>query len=379
MYIKSLDEINNMPFIFMLRPTNTIYHCIITIFTIIMSFVFWACFCPIDEIVRAPVVLRPVQPVSSIKCITSGEMLQKNFDNDDFVSYGDLLFSLDTTTYMAELEACINEEYKNNEELLENKTLITTMETLMLPESSNSQKIYMKSSLYLTDKKKYETNIKDINTKLEREKNKPSSLIIPQNIKNLENQLIQAELDYKSWKNKQQLEVYEQQKQLLLKKDMLESKKADLERKIKNSTIYAPITGRITEVRKLNIGDYILSGEEIVRIVPQNDNCLKAEIFIEPCSIVNLKLGDTVKIKCQGLPPSNFGLLKTKINVIPPDVSTINGQNIYIVEAIVEPAFLQNRSGKTIKLFPGITGEARIVTTQTTFFKMMLKKFDFIG
>ena len=54
-------------------------------------------------------------------------------------------------------------------------------------------------------------------------------------------------------------------KSLQSAKNSIESRITELERAIKNSTIYAPISGRISEVTKLNIGDYLLTGEEIFK------------------------------------------------------------------------------------------------------------------
>lgn len=57
-------------------------------------------------------------------------------------------------------------------------------------------------------------------------------------------------------------------------------------------------------VTKLNTGDYIFAGEEILRIIPQNEEKLKAKIYIDPSYIARVKVGNPVKIKFQGLPPS---------------------------------------------------------------------------
>lgn len=380
MYLKSFDEMKRTSAFFMLKPVNAIYGFIITICVSIIITLIWAIFSPMDDVVKASVLLRPTQSVSSIKCVTSGELYEKNFDNDDFVQSGDLLFSLDTSAYKTELDAYKKEQHKNKEERFIYETLLQTISTEEAPELEKSSNAYIKSSAYITDLKRYKTSIEDIQIKLEREKNKPESLKIPQNIQDLQNQLSQDTLTFEGWKNNQRIQAIEQLKQLQTSQNTIESHLVELERVIKNSTIYAPISGRITEVKKVNIGDYILSGEEIIKIVPQNNESLKAELYVDPSYVARIKVGNKVKIKFPGLPPSRYGQVETEVSLVPPDVTYLStGTAVFVVEAIITDPTLHTKQGQTAKLLPGITADGRIVTERSTVMQMVLRKLDFIN
>ena len=390
MNLKTFEDMQKTSAFFMLKPANAIYGFVITIFVSIVVIFVWAIFAPMDDVVKASVLLRPAEAVSSIKCVTSGELSEKYFENDDLVNEGDLLFSLDTAFYKSQLETYKAEIIKNQNEIFVNNQLLQTIEANKMPDlvgesetaqvsDADSSDAFIKCSAYLTEFQRYQTGISDLQTKLNREKSKPQSLKVPHTIQDLETELNQNQLAFESWKNSQKLTAIENQKNLDSAKKALESRIAEIERLIKNSTIYAPISGRISEITKLNPGDYLLAGEEILRIVPQNSESLKADIYVDPSYIARVKNGNPVKIKFPGLPPSRYGMVESQVAIVPPDVSYVNGQPIFIAEAEIENPYLTTKNGQTARLIPGITAEGRIVTDRSTVMQMVLRKLDFMN
>jgi len=379
MYLKTFDEMKKTSAFFMLKPVNAIYGFILTVCISIALILVWAVFAPMDDIVKSTVILRPSQTVSSIKCVISGQIYSKNFENDATVNEGDLLFALDSSVFKKELEAYKKEQIKNENDTFINNILLQTIDTEKLPEIDELSDAFVKASGYIAELHRYQTVILDVQTKLKREKTKPASLKIPQNIIDLQNQLNQNELAFESWKNNQKMQALENEKQFLSVKNSIESHISELERAIQNSTIYAPISGRITEITKLNIGDYLLSGVEILKIVPQNHETLKVDIYIDPNYVARVKIGNPLKIKFPGLPPSRYGIKETEISIIPPDVTYLDNQPVFIAEAEIASPYLTAKNGETAKLLPGITAEGRIVTARSTIMQMVLRKLDFIN
>lgn len=379
MYITNIKKIQNVTIYNEISPTQFFYLFLTSISLFICIFFIWANISKIDEVVNCKVILRPMNPESSIKSINSGQIYSKYFQNDDEVSEGDLLFTLDATVYKTELDAYQKELLKNTNDAFINEIILQTIENESLPQTSKNSDAYVKANSYITELHRYQTIISDVKTKLEREQNKPVSLKIPLNITDLQNQLNQNELAFESWKNGQKLATLDTEKALQSAKNSIVSRITELERAIKNSTIYAPISGRISEVTKLNTGDYIFAGEEILRIIPQNEEKLKAEIYIDPSYIARVKVGNPVKIKFQGLPPSRYGMIETEISIVPPDVTYVNGQPVFIAEAQINSPYLIAKNGQTAKLIPGITAEGRIVTDGSTVMQIILRKLDFMN
>ena len=99
MYLKTFDDMQKTSVFFMLKPANAVYGFIVTVSISIAAILLWAVLAPMDDVVKATVLLRPSTAVSSVKCVTNGQIYSKYFQNDDEVSEGDLLFTLDTTVY----------------------------------------------------------------------------------------------------------------------------------------------------------------------------------------------------------------------------------------------------------------------------------------
>ena len=379
MYLKTFDDMKKTSAFFMLKPVNAIYGFIITVCFSIFAVIVWALIAPMDYVVKASVLLRPSQAVSSVRCVTSGELSSKNFENDDLVNEGDLLFSLDTSALKTELESYSLSQKKNLENLHVYKTLAMTISTGKVGVPENDTDAFLKSNSYLLEKSRYETVLEDAKVKYEREKDAPSALRIPQNIVDLENQYTQTKLTYETWLSNQNIQTNDKLSSLETERKSIESRISELERAIKNSTIYAPISGRITEIQKMNSGDYILAGEEVLRIVPQDNESLKADIYVDPSYVARVKVGNPVRIKFPGLAPSRYGMVETEVSIVPPDVTLAPaGQAAFLVEAVIENPYLHTKHGQTAKLLPGISAEARIVTDRSTVMQMVLRKLDFI-
>ena len=377
--LSTFEELQKKSVFFMLKPANAIYGFLLTICISLLVLIIWAFFAPMDDVVRSSVILRTEDAVSSIRCVSGGELFIKNYVNDEVVSEGDLLLSLDTSAYKKELETYQLQLSVIEQDILVNDTLIETIKTETFPNINESSSAYLKSASYMYEKQRQESIIKDQQDELKLEQGRPSYSYTPQAVKDLESKLLQTQLSFFTWKNNNLSEALSLQQQLNSSKKSIESKIAELNRYMKNSMIYAPISGRITESLKLNIGDYVLAGEEILKIVPESSSTLKAYLYIDPAYIARVKVGNPVKIKFPGLPPSRYGQLETQVSLVPPDVDISMGSPIFIAEAPISEDYLISTDGQVAKLIPGITAEARIITEKSTMMKMILRKLDFIN
>ena len=209
MYLKTFDDMKKSSAFFMLKPVNAIYVFIVTVCFAILAVIVWALIAPMDDVVKASVLLRPSQAVSSVRCVNSGELASKNFDNDDIVNEGDLLFSLDTSALKTELDSYRLAQKKNIENLHVYKTLAITITNGKVGVTEEDTDAFLKSNSYLLEKSRYEAVLEDARVKYEREKDAPSALRIPQNITDLENQYIQTKLSYETWLSNQNIQTNE--------------------------------------------------------------------------------------------------------------------------------------------------------------------------
>lgn len=364
---------------FTLQPCRAHFGFIILLFIVCAGVLVFSCFAPMDDIIKVSVVLRPQDAVSSVRCVQEGELSRKMYENGQYIREGELLFNLDTSAGTLALESARSKLVQLTGDIQVFKTLLRTMQTGRRPSASEETEEYSRSAAYLYEKEYYTAQIGDLAIKLERESSKPAALSILQNIQDIRSEYDKTVLQYNSWYSAQTVNAMEKYKTLQTEKNSMESRILELERSIKNATLYAPISGRITEVKKLNSGDYILPGEEIIRIVPEQASSLKAELYIDPAYIARVSVGDEIKIRFPGLPPSRYGQLVCFVSLIPPDCTMQEtGIPLFVAEADIREPWLVSKRGERVELLPGITAEGRIITEKSTIMRMVLRKLDFM-
>jgi multidrug resistance efflux pump len=365
---------------FMLRPSRAVKLFILVLAAIVSIAVIWALIAKMDDVVKANVLIRPAASISLVKAVSGGEVLLKNYTQDAFVQEGELLFQLDVSADILELENSKKLMDRVNNNIMLYNSLLETIRSGANRANPGNSETFIRSESYIIENRRYQMQIEEAEIKLEREKSLPDTLALKQRVGDMARELEQAKLQFALWKSNQTIEAMEALKNLLQNKESLERRLTDLERNIKNATLRAPISGNINEIRKLNIGDYVLPGEEIITIVPSDTVNLKAELYIEPAYIAQVKVGQKVTLRFPGLPPSKFGKLDAEITLIPADYNISSGSEpAFIVEAIVKEPYLLSPQGEKIYLRPGIGAIGRIIIDQDTIMRMLLKKLDFIN
>jgi multidrug resistance efflux pump len=368
---------------FMLRPSRGISVFIITLAGIVSAAVLWACVMKMDDVVKTTALLRPAQAISVVKAISGGEALEKNYVHDGPVSEGDILLRLDVSADVLELA-----NSRKLMERLDNNIIIynALAETIRrganaaATERMNNEEAFIRCETYLIDLRRQEGQIEELRIKLERERAMPGGLAVTQRLEDITRELELAELQAASWENTRMIESLDALKSLLQNRENLERRISDLERNIRNATIRAPISGRVNEYRQLNRGDIVLPGEEIIAVVPDDGSSLKAELYVDPAYIAQVKIGQKATLRFPGLPPSKFGKIEAEVSLIPPDFAQGSGSSpVFVVEALVRTPWLVSSGGEKIYLRPGIAAAGRIIVSRDTVMRMILKKLDFIN
>jgi multidrug efflux pump subunit AcrA (membrane-fusion protein) len=363
---------------FMLRPSRAARSFIIVVvFAVIISLI-WASIFKIDDVVKATALLRPLETISTVKILASGEALRKNYAHDGSVKEGELLLQLDISADTLELNNSEKLMKRIEDNILLYTALIETIKTGKNKAASKNEEAYLQSEAYLTEYRQWTNRIEGLRIRLEREKSLPDSVVVKQDIEEREQELRQAELQFYAWENAAMIEAINNLKSYTQNRESLERHRADLERNIRNASVYAPISGRINEARPLNVGDYLISGEEIVAIIPDAAG-LKAELYVSPAYVAQVKIGDAVTLRFPGLPPSKYGKLEGEISLIPADYSMgFESKPVFIVEAKFKEPWLVSGKGEKIYLRSGIEAIGRIIIGQDTIMGMAAKKLDFI-
>ncbi len=340
------------------------------------SFLVWIFFAKMDDVVKSTATLRPIDNISEVRSLFSGEILEKNYSQNQKVVKGDLLLRLDCSSEEMELAIIENQKIHYENEILINEKLYYIIENDVVDVDEES---FIKASSFLSEYNLIQLKLQDLNEKYNYEISKPISLRVEQNIQDCKNEIEQIKLELRLWKTNKKIEIKELINSYEEKIQSINSRIASLERIIKNAHLYAPIDGYIDENLELNVGDYLVGGNEVLRIIPNRNDNLKAELIIDAASVALIKEGQEVILRFPGLQSTNSGKLKANITSIPADISVLSNIPVFIVEAkLVEP-YLYSSSGEKIKLQAGLTAEATIIVARDKIIKMLLKKLNFIN
>jgi multidrug resistance efflux pump len=357
---------------FELKPSKGILVFVIILLTIVSTGILMASFMEIDDVVKANAILRPVGNISSMYCISGGQIKKKSYENDMTVRQGDPLWEIDVQSDRIDLE--------NSRSLLK-ETAKDAIDMSLLLDSVNADKNmateeksqgWIMSEAWIGEIEALKQKANQDKIRLERELAMPANMSSAQKIADLKAEAEASLTAIENSRSRKALQCAENIK-------ALRQNSQTLERRIKNATVTAPISGRIAETRRINAGDYMIAGEEILKIVPQENNAIRAELQVDPSDIARLEVGQKVSLRFPALPPSDFGQLEASISVVPADVTLGTGNiAIFLVEAEIPNAFLTAPNGDRIQLRSGMGAQARIKLSRETVFRMVLHKVDFI-
>lgn len=380
MHLESYKSFKKSCAFFMMTPCKASYIFIWFISLLLAVFFIWANIFPINTIVNASCEFKPEMPVSVVRSTFNGRITEVNYRNNSFVNKGDILVAFDSSVPELQLESYKEQYEQIMTEITVNDNLEKTIRNGDIPcDMTTSSAGYSACSSYVFQRKYYELLIDENRQKLEREKEAPEYTYVRQNVINLEYIVNQKIYEFETWNNKQLNDVLTRKKELQTSLAKLQSNIKECEHTIATSIIYAPITGKVNQIKQINQDDYIFSGEELLQIIPDEANNLIAKIYIDPVSIALVKEGNPVKIRIPSLSVSQYGQIETEISLIPPDTVFVTGnKEVYVVEAKILQKELISQKGQHISLISGMEGNCKIVTDKSTVMYKILQKLDFI-
>lgn len=173
------------------------------------------------------------------------------------------------------------------------------------------------------------------------------------------------ELDQSSTARNRIVDASSERRALLAQADALMERVAD-------SEVVAPIAGTIQSLPDETSGDVIEAGGVVATIVPAEGGVRFAG-RLAPRDVAFVDIGQTVRVKVESFDFSRYGALEGTVEeVSPTTITDERGVAYYEVQvALAQDFFRDPEDG--LKLRPGMTGEADIVTGSKTVFQYLWK------
>ncbi|MCF0124333.1 MAG: HlyD family efflux transporter periplasmic adaptor subunit, partial [Treponema sp.] len=148
-----------------------------------------------------------------------------------------------------------------------------------------------------------------------------------------------------------------------------------IEQIISQSQVYSPVSGYISEIKKIQVGDFLYDGTEILNIVPDIDS-LNCVAYVPASKISKITIGQEVIVQIDDLPWTKYGKLIGTVGLIPPDAiqsTDISYEKNFPVIVNLSQNFLQDRKKKKVYLHVGTSTKVKIKVSQNTIFEKFLQ------
>ena len=139
--------------------------------------------------------------------------------------------------------------------------------------------------------------------------------------------------------------------------------------------------GYVQEIASLNVGDYLEANSEVLKIIPNDNENFRVEIWISPKDMGKIKVGQKVKYRLSAFPFFEYKGADGIITSIDHDIrKSEDGSRVYYsVYADIDRINFSNRHGDTFPIRAGLETDVRIVMEQKPIIYFILKKLDFIN
>ncbi|WP_238532359.1 HlyD family type I secretion periplasmic adaptor subunit [Methylophaga frappieri] len=145
-----------------------------------------------------------------------------------------------------------------------------------------------------------------------------------------------------------------------------------LEDRVTRTEVRAPVKGTVKRILLNTIGGVIQPGEDLVEIVPVEDNLL-IEAHIRPSDIAFLRPGQDAMVKFTAYDFSIYGGLPAKLERISADtITNEKDESFYLIYLRTNQNTIESSKGN-LEIIPGMTTTVDILTGKKTVMDYLLK------
>ena len=353
----------------------------------LVGFVVWANKFYIDEVAQAQGEVIASSRVQIIQSVDGGVISELNVREGDRVSQGQVLGSLEQARINAsvgEVEARVN---ALRAKALRLRAEIVGAEQLTFPQSLRTQYpdlTEVELALFKQRKTGIEEELRTLKVSVELAQEEQAIVSRLQRTGDVSSSEV---LNAREALNAAQAKLINRQNQFLEEasteltkvEDELGQSEQILARKqqeLRDSVFIAKVPGIVKNVSVTTVGGVLQAGEEIMQIIPVNDDLL-VEAKVRPQDIARVKAGLPATIRLDPFDYTIFGGIDAKVVYVSADTlkeQSSQGEEIYYrVHVVPESLPITTTIGRSISMLPGMTAQVSIKTDERTLMDYLLK------
>ena len=341
--------------------------------------VIWSYYGSLEIVIKAPGIIRPAGNISSIRNIIEGPVKKISFKNGDVVDKGDLLYQIDSKAFDIEQGEVLSRIAVLKKE---KKNLVLLKEGIQKEENlfpSEEARFYNRFLVYVYNRERLNLSYLTADKKYEIQKNMSGYVTSRNELEELESAARLSYLNLESYISENRMQVEMELQTVSDQLSVLFNNKKTLEEKIDLCSVTASIGGQIQRITDFNTSDYLLSGVEVLRILPGDVLSRKVEILVSNKDIAGIEIGDSLSYRFPALPQNEYGIINGEVLSIPVDTNGSSLEGVYIIEGSLNKKALNNGSGKSISIKTGMFVDVRIIVRKRKILFYLLDKLDLIS
>lgn len=386
---KDLKLINDLNVALQEEKHKGLFWSVILLFVFLVVFVIWAYNSNIEEVTRGQGSIIPSSREQVIQSLDPGILMQMLVEEGEIVDKGQILLKLDDTRSSAILRESAA-KVDNLEAMRARLQAEAHGAALVFPEGMDSILKERETVAFNAHKKELEDavgSLKQSKYLLDKEIGITAPMVkkgvmsevellrMRRQSSELGLQIAERTNKYTSNANNELIRI---ESELAQAKENMAMRADPVERAL----IRAPMRGIVKNIRINTVGGVISAGQDILEIVPLDDNLL-VEAYIRPQDVAFIYPGQGAVVKLSAYDYSIYGGLQGKVTLISPD--TLRDQKrpgdlklnpneaYYRVIIKITQNDLTDKNGKSLDIIPGMIANVDIKTGEKTVFQYLIK------
>ncbi len=150
----------------------------------------------------------------------------------------------------------------------------------------------------------------------------------------------------------------------------------DRSQSLQYTDFYAPMEGRVKNIKANTVGGVIRAGEILLEILPTGEDLI-AEAKISPADIASVRVGQSASVKLDAYDYSIFGAMNGEVTYVSPDTLVEDGRNgpvsYYRVHIRIRDTEFKGQDAKEIQILPGMTASVDIKARERSVLSYLTK------
>lgn len=384
-----LSLINDLNAALQTEKHNNSFIVVILFMILLMVFVVWAYFSPLEEVTRGQGSVIPSSREQIVQSLDPGIIREMKVKEGDIVEKDQVILTLDDTRSSAILRES-EAKVQNLEAVVSRLRAEAYAMPLKFPDGISSEIRERELAAYQARRRAMLDTVNGL-AKSKSILDREIAIIAPMvkkgvmsEVELLRMQRQSAELANQITERKNKYaadasnELVQTESELAQARENMAMRADPVER----SQIKAPMRGVVKNIRINTVGGVVQAGQDILEIVPLDDTLI-VQAYISPKDVAFIRVGQEALIKVSAYDYAIYGGLEGKVILLSPDTLQderrpselkLNPDQAYY-RVLVETTgnYITDKAGNRLSISPGMTATVDIKTGEKTIFQYLIK------